>query len=683
MFIYNSLIFRPSANVSKQQSNTNTLDNQNMLSVNNKNGNSNVYRLVQSDREKVYQVQIFQAIILFLTFLVSVYYRLPVDIIGKEYCSAKAGEEEADEALEKADRKMAQLTGKSVPDFMQPMYFEMVSKTIRRTHTDMMRFESVSIIYADVVGFTKLSTILQTKTLFEALNDLFSTFDELAKKYRLLRVRILGDAYYAVCGLPNPVAIPYPKHASHTLLMGIEMAKEMVKFKERKDFGSTIQSSMVHGVDYDLTEISMRIGIHSGPVMCGLFGKHKLQFDIFGSDVTITEHLESSGKKLMVHISEAARDCIEEDNHFCPALKQLQFNPNNERNDEFLDEKMINSYLVNPFNLPESLNKFIADPDFGRFSAFPPRFGLRHGDARRGSSFNKLSDKIKKFGIKPITVFKFKFIEGDLGNFNHHERNTKNAYGTDLEREPLKFSKSCTNFTHHQGSDTPMSVMSSQGGQHADRDSSHNTPHTGKRSILSSQGKSKSKFLDLMPFNRASSNLNKKEAQSNNIITGGRAQIQNVSIEKPVTSPEKSVRTSRTSSNHSVGTEFSDDSRCDDNESQYTDSNSSYYNRSTRCSETYFTTLMNQIENRRKFNKQRDDIYFFVPLVLIKTHLTVGFFVYAILVIFIVIVYCFGLYLSQNQGYSRLSSFSQNFLNVEGNFIADNSTSNIKGRFFF
>lgn len=323
-------------------------------------------RDLQYELVKMNITEIFQAIILFVTFLISLYQRLPLTVINKEYCSARIIEEETDESLNKAKMKMNQLTGKSVPDFMQQSYFEMVNKNNRRTHTDMLRFESVSIIYADVVGFTKLSTILPTKDLFEALNDLFSSFDELARKYKLLRVRILGDAYYAVCGLPSPLSIPYPRHASHTVLMGIEMAKKMVEFRERAKFNNSISESKIHGVDYE-TQISMRIGINSGTVMCGLFGKTKLQFDIFGSDVTIAEHLESSGRKLQIHISEDAKECIEEDN-LCSALSNIPMIENTQRDDKFLDEQEITSYLINPLCISESLENFIKDPDERKFN---------------------------------------------------------------------------------------------------------------------------------------------------------------------------------------------------------------------------------------------------------------------------------------------------------------------------
>ena len=231
------------------------------------------------------KIQLFEVSLLILIFIVNLYMRFPKRVLDRELIVAYYTLEELSQHLKKAQEKQHKLTGNSIPKFLKTSYFEMVDNAAnQRTHTDILKFESVSIIYADVIGFTKLSTVLPTRQLFDKLNTLFSVFDELVEKYSCLRVRILGDAYYAVCGLPvtdrntgNQVNVNSPRHASNAVLLGIEMVRAMIKFREEHISENKISENFVYGCEkVIIPEINMRVGINSGSVMCGLFGKLKL-----------------------------------------------------------------------------------------------------------------------------------------------------------------------------------------------------------------------------------------------------------------------------------------------------------------------------------------------------------------------------------------------------------------------
>lgn len=151
------------------------------------------------------------------------------------------------------------------------------------------KYENVTILYADIVNSMNLTDKLNPAELVETLNELYGRFDESAEKYSCLRIKLLGDCYYCVSGLPE-----YDEdHATKCLLMGLEMIKIINSIRESRN-----------------VDIDMRIGIHSGSVLSGLLGLRKWQFDIWSFDAMEASRMEHSGQPGFVHITQRTLDLL-------------------------------------------------------------------------------------------------------------------------------------------------------------------------------------------------------------------------------------------------------------------------------------------------------------------------------------------------------------------------------------
>lgn len=148
------------------------------------------------------------------------------------------------------------------------------------------RFEAVSVLFADLVQFTRFSPGLSPERLVAVLNEIFADFDNIADNRGLEKIKTIGDAYMAAAGLPAPAA----DHAVRAAHMALDMMESLSRFNARSGYG-----------------LQLRVGIHSGAVIAGVIGRRKFIYDLWGETVNIASRMESHGIAGCVQVTEATR----------------------------------------------------------------------------------------------------------------------------------------------------------------------------------------------------------------------------------------------------------------------------------------------------------------------------------------------------------------------------------------
>ncbi len=155
----------------------------------------------------------------------------------------------------------------------------------------------VSVLFADIVDFTPLSSQMTPVELIGFLDEVFTYFDDLAEKYNVEKIKTIGDCYMVAAGVP----LPCPEHA----LVLTSMALEVRDYVDKHEFSGR--------------KIDFRIGINSGSLVAGVIGRKKFSYDLWGATVNMASRMESHGSKGCIQVTQPTYELIK-DKFVCESL---------------------------------------------------------------------------------------------------------------------------------------------------------------------------------------------------------------------------------------------------------------------------------------------------------------------------------------------------------------------------
>ncbi len=156
-------------------------------------------------------------------------------------------------------------------------------------------YSEATVIFADIVGFTRMSEEMAPEKLLWVLNKFFGEFDQIAQRMGVEKIKTIGDAYMAACGVPTPD----PNHKSKAMRFAAALLLAMERLNVKLD-----------------SNLSIRIGLHSGPVVAGVIGRQKSIYDLWGDTVNTASRMESSGIPNYIQVSESIYQDLKEEYPF-------------------------------------------------------------------------------------------------------------------------------------------------------------------------------------------------------------------------------------------------------------------------------------------------------------------------------------------------------------------------------
>lgn len=173
-----------------------------------------------------------------------------------------------------------------------------IAERLKRGETNIAdSFPAATVLFADIVNFTGLSSHIAPVELVGLLNRVFSVFDKLADRYQLEKIKTIGDAYMVVGGVPTETT----DHVDAIATMALGMMRATNRFKTRNK-----------------QPIRLRIGIHTGPVVAGVIGSRKFTYDLWGDTVNVASRMESQGELGQIQVSEAVYEKLSDRFTFAP-----------------------------------------------------------------------------------------------------------------------------------------------------------------------------------------------------------------------------------------------------------------------------------------------------------------------------------------------------------------------------
>ncbi|CAH0600201.1 unnamed protein product [Chrysodeixis includens] len=282
---------------------------------------------------------------------------------------------------------------------------------------DVQQHPDVSILFADIKGFTEMSSNCSAADMVRLLNALFARFDKLATENHCVRIKLLGDCYFCVSGLPER----REDHAVCCVNMGLHMIRAIAEVRQEISISSLSNINV---------QLDMRIGIHSGKVLSGVLGLLKWQFDLWSFDVTLANRMESGGLPGRVHISSSTLMYLKDAFEVEPA--------DGGSRDPFLQKHHPDTYFIKTSCEPKAPSPSVlqsAVPPLRRGSSVIGEINLNPDCNMQECECYKYEEE-EEYNVPPI----YKISENDIVNYLIESKSVKNMR-TRMHGWSLKFRK--------------------------------------------------------------------------------------------------------------------------------------------------------------------------------------------------------------------------------------------------
>lgn len=223
-------------------------------------------------------------------------------------------------SCKKSDKLLAIEKNKSDNLLLNILPAEVAEELKSKGYAEAKQFDNVTVLFSDFVNFTGAAEKMTPQELVAELDNCFKAFDEIIGKHNIEKIKTIGDAYMAVCGLPAGD----PMHAQNIMMAALEI----------RDFMKTRNN------EPGSKSFNIRIGIHSGPVVAGIVGTKKFAYDIWGDSVNTAARMEQNSEKGKINISKKSYDLVKEE-FVCTYRGELAAKNKGTMKMYFLDSKKI------------------------------------------------------------------------------------------------------------------------------------------------------------------------------------------------------------------------------------------------------------------------------------------------------------------------------------------------------
>jgi adenylate cyclase len=226
--------------------------------------------------------------------------RITEEIRGKEATQKMAimEAERKAEAVERERVKERALLYGALPE-------SVATRMLRGEDVSGDHYENVSVLFLDIAGFTAISDRIPAGHVVHLLKAIFRVCDEACKAHSLTKIKTIGDSYLAVAFPDAEGRGPKTHHAENAARAAIDMLQKLNALELTMDptLGDTAWTQ-------DVGEIRVRIGLHCGPIVAGVVGDERLQYDVWGDTVNVASRMESTGEPGRIHVSSAFADAL-------------------------------------------------------------------------------------------------------------------------------------------------------------------------------------------------------------------------------------------------------------------------------------------------------------------------------------------------------------------------------------